>query len=254
MPSTTWKLKTQHEKWYAGEVISVGIGQGAVQVTPVQLARAIAGIASGGALRRPHVVFTDEVPSEMESALVSSYPGSGDKNVQLSPENWETITDAMAATLGPGGTAGAMHLEGIDFAGKTGTAQVVSHSAGATSLGSGKERANAWFVGMAPRRNPDIIVAVLCEHGGWGAEAAAPVGAQVVNAFITKQRKRAGNIRVAEAPKPESGPSKNSNPQRSVAGAEAGIHTEGARLDGVRTASTGTHIPPGDSAPPIHQP
>src|SRR5205814_6876101 len=157
------------------------IGQGAVQVTPVQLARALSGIASGGALKRPHVVFPDEVPNDMESAMVSSYPGSGDKTIPLSPENWETITDAMAATLGPGGTAGAVRLEGIDFAGKTGTAQVVNHSAGATSLGAGKERANAWFVGMVPRRNPDIVVAVLCEHGGWGAEAADPVGAQVVN-------------------------------------------------------------------------
>jgi penicillin-binding protein 2 len=90
-------------------------------------------------------------------------------------------------------------MEGIDFAGKTGTAQVVSHSAGMTSLGVGKERANAWFVGMAPRRNPDIAVAVLWEHGGWGA-GSAPVAAQIINAFVTKQRKRENNIRIAEKP------------------------------------------------------
>ena len=65
MPSTAWKLKTQHEKWYAGEVISVGIGQGAVTATPIQLARALSGIASGGVFRRPHVVFSDEVPPEI---------------------------------------------------------------------------------------------------------------------------------------------------------------------------------------------
>ncbi len=100
------------------------------------------------------------------------------------------------------GTAAAAHLEGIDFAGKTGTAQVVNHSAGATSLGSGKERANAWFVGMTPRRNPDIVVAVLWEHGGWGA-GSAPLAAQVIDAFVEKQRKRANNIRtIAETPKP----------------------------------------------------
>jgi penicillin-binding protein 2 len=107
----------------------------------------------------------------------------------------------MAATTTTG-TASAVHLEGIDFAGKTGTAQVVSHSAGATSLGKGDERANAWFVGMVPRRNPDIVVAVLCEHGGWGAEASAPVAAQVINAFVTKQRKRDNNIRIADTPRP----------------------------------------------------
>jgi len=201
MPSTAWKLKTQHEKWYAGEVISVGIGQGATTVTPLQLARALGGIASGGALKRPHVVFPDEVPTEMLQTIHETYPGSGDRVIPITPANWETITDAMAATTTTG-TAAAVHLEGIDFAGKTGTAQVVSHSAGATSLGKGAERANAWFVGMAPRRNPDIVVAVLCEHGGWGAEASAPVAAKVINAFVTKQRKRDNNLRIAATPQP----------------------------------------------------
>ncbi len=202
MPSTAWKMKNFHEKWYAGEAISVGIGQGAVAVTPLQLARALSGIASGGALKRPHVVFPDELTQDMTSAIASSYPGSGDRVIPMTAQNWGTITDAMAATLGPGGTGGAVHLEGIDFAGKTGTAQVVNHSAGAKDLGKGLERANAWFVGMVPRRNPDMVVAVLCEHGGWGAEAAAPLAAQVVNAFVSKQRKRDGNIRVPAAPQP----------------------------------------------------
>jgi penicillin-binding protein 2 len=204
MPSTAWKLKTQHEKWYAGETISVGIGQGAVQVTPLQLARALGGIASGGVLKRPHVVFPDELPAEMASAIAENYPGSGDRVVPITPENWETITDAMAQTMLPGGydTGAAVRLEGIDFAGKTGTAQVVNHSIGGNNLLTGNERANAWFVGMAPRRNPDIVVAVLCEHGGWGATAAAPLAAQVIDAFVTKQRKREGNLRLADAPKP----------------------------------------------------
>ena len=171
MPSTAWKLKTQHEKWFAGEVISVGIGQGAVTATPMQLARALGGIASGGALRRPHVIFPDEVSPEQLQAVRENFPGAGDKNIPLTPENWQTITDAMAATTITG-TAHAVHLEGIDFAGKTGTAQVVNHSAGATSLGKGNERANAWFVGMAPRRNPDIVVAVLWENGNWGNNSA----------------------------------------------------------------------------------
>jgi penicillin-binding protein 2 len=200
MPSTAWKMKTQHEKWYAGEAISVGIGQGAVQVTPLQLARALSGIASGGRLVRPHVVLPDVVSPGIAASVLENYPGSGNTTISLTSANWETITDAMAATLGPGGTAGAVRLEGIDFAGKTGTAQVVNHSAGAKSLGTGSERANAWFVGMAPRRNPDIVVTVLCEHGGWGADAAAPVAAQIIDAFVNKQRKRAGNVRVAETP------------------------------------------------------
>jgi len=204
MPSTEWKLKTQHEKFYAGEVISVGIGQGAVQVTPIQLARALSGIASGGALKRPHVVFPDEIPPQMASAIAANYPGSGDRVIPITPENWEILTDAMAATTTPGtgGTAAASHLEGIDFAGKTGTAQLVNHSIAGNHLLTGNARANAWFVGMAPRRNPDIVVAVLAEHGGWGADAAAPLAAQVINAFVTKQRKHEGNLIQIAAPKP----------------------------------------------------
>jgi penicillin-binding protein 2 len=204
MPSTAWKLKTQHEKWYAGEVISVGIGQGAVQVTPIQLARALGGIASGGALKRPHVVFPEELPSGVASAIEATYPGSGDRVIPINPDNWETITDAMAAVTVTG-TAAAVHLEGIDFAGKTGTAQLVNHSIGGNHLLTGNARANAWFVGMAPRRNPDIVVAVLAEHGGWGAEAAAPLAAQVINAFVTKQRRREGNL-LAITPKPSANP------------------------------------------------
>ncbi len=204
MPSTAWKLKTQHEKWFAGEVISVGIGQGAVTATPIQLARALGGVASGGVLHRPHVVFPDEVPPDQLSAIHDTFPGSGEKTIELSPENWQIISDAMAATTVTG-TAAASHLEGIDFAGKTGTAQVMSHDALARSGGGHKTVPNAWFVGMAPRRNPDIVVTVLWQNGNWGANS-AKLGAQVIDAFVEKQRKRANNIRIAEMPAPTPAP------------------------------------------------
>ena len=168
MPSTMWKLKTQHQPWYPGEVVSVGIGQGAVEASPLQLARALSGIASGGVLVRPHVVFPNELSSDQLAAIHNAYPGSGDRTISLSPDNWETITDGMAAVTGPMGTAASAHLDGIDFAGKTGTAQVMSHDALARTDKGHNTEPNAWFVGMAPRRNPDIVVAVLWEHGVWG--------------------------------------------------------------------------------------
>jgi len=205
MPSTAWKLKTQHERWYPSEAISVGIGQGAVTATPIQLARTVGGIASGGALRRPHVVFPEEIPADEQEAFREHFPGSGDVNFPLARDNWQIITDAMAqaTTPGPFNTAFASHLEGIDFAGKTGTAQVMSHAALAKTGGGLKTRPNAWFVGLAPRRNPDIVVVVLWENGDWGSNSAR-LGAQVVNAFVTKQRRLANNLRVAEVPKPKS--------------------------------------------------
>jgi penicillin-binding protein 2 len=199
MPSEEWKMKTFHEKWYAGEAISVGIGQGAVAISPVQLVRAIAGIASGGVLKRPHVVEPDQLPADFRQALHDSYPGSGDTTIPISPAAWETITDGMALTTNSG-TAATSHLANIDFAGKTGTAQVVNHSAGMKSLGVGAERANAWFVGIAPRRNPDIAVVVLVEHGGWGAEASAPLAARVIETFVDKQRRLDNNLQEAKVP------------------------------------------------------
>jgi len=199
LPSEQWKLKTQHDKWYAGETISVGIGQGATEATPLQLARALSGIASGGVLVRPHVVFEDELKPDELAAIQSTYPGSGRQTIPLTAQNWETITDDMANVLSPIGTAAAAHLEGVDFAGKTGTADVISGRAKNST--NRNTIPNAWFVGMTPRRNPDIVVAVLWEHGYWGNNS-AKLAAQVITAYVNKQRERAGNLqKVAEAPK-----------------------------------------------------
>ncbi len=195
MPSTEWALRNFHRKWYAGETVSVGIGQGAVAVTPIQLARAIGGIASGGVFKRPHVVFPDELPASYRQAVLETYPGSGDKAVKVDPANWEIITDDMAnVTQSPIGTAYSSRLADIDFAGKTGTAQVVSHSFGANKVAEDKgQRANSWFVGIAPRRNPDIVVVVLWQHGGWGTDS-AHVAARVIQAFVDKQRRLDHNL------------------------------------------------------------
>ncbi|MGI4758740.1 MAG: penicillin-binding protein 2 [Janthinobacterium lividum] len=200
MPSTAWKMKNFHQQWYAGETISVGIGQGAVAATPLQMARALSGVASGGALKRPHVLSPDQIPAGEREAFLETFPGSGDRTVPLQADNWQTITEGMAATTTTG-TAFASHLEGIDFAGKTGTAQVMSHDALARTNKGKKTQPNSWFVGMAPRRNPDIVVAVLWENGDWGSNA-AKLAAQVVSAFVDKQRKREGNLRMEQASVP----------------------------------------------------
>lgn len=200
VPSEEWKMKNYHQKWYAGETISVGIGQGALAVTPIQLARTIGGIASGGVFKRPHVVFPDQISKEYRQAVLASYPGAGDATVPMSPSTWEIITDGMAAVTQPGGTAFASQLKGIDFAGKTGTAQVISHSAGANKISAEiSQRPNAWFVGIAPRRNPDIIVVVLWEHGGWGS-GSAHMAAEVIEAYVNKQRRLHHNVLVAKTP------------------------------------------------------
>jgi len=151
-------------------------------------------------MHRPHVVMPGQIDKEMESAIVDTYPGSGEKTIPLTAENWQTITDGMAAVTTTG-TAAPAHLEGIDFAGKTGTAQVMGHEALAKTGKGHNTIPNAWFVGMVPRRNPDIVVAVLWEHGNWGNNS-AKLASQIINAFVTKQRTRDGNLKIAETPAP----------------------------------------------------
>jgi penicillin-binding protein 2 len=186
MPSEEWKVRNFKQKWYAGETISVGIGQGAVAVTPIQLARAIGAIASGGLLVRPHVTNPAELPANVVPATNTPSP----VKIPIDPENWEIITDAMSNVPTPLGTAGSAHLQGIDFAGKTGSAQTVSNALKAkTANGKSKYKDNAWFVGVTPRRNPEIVVAVLFEGGEHG-QFAARIAAQVVKAYVEKQRRQ----------------------------------------------------------------
>ncbi len=190
MPSEEWKIKNFRQKWYAGETISVGIGQGAVAVTPIQLARAIGGIAMGGTFYRPHAVNPGDVPPEYKN-LLSSMPEQ--VHVPLNQENWLTITNALGEVVNPGGTAPSAHIQGVDFAGKTGSAQVVSNEFRKTKSGSVNQfKDNSWFVGLTPRRNPEIVVAVLFEGGEHG-KLAARLAAQVIKAYVDKQRQVRNN-------------------------------------------------------------
>jgi penicillin-binding protein 2 len=187
MPSEEWKIKNFKQKWYAGETISVGIGQGAVAATPIQMARAIGGIASGGLLVRPHVINPTDLPPNVIPA--SNVPA--ETRLPLDPKNWEIITDAMAAVVNPGGTAGLSHLQGIDFAGKTGSAQTISNTLKARLGEAGKKnfKDNGWFVGVEPRRNPEIVVCTLLEEGEHGY-LAARTAAQVIKAYVEKERRQ----------------------------------------------------------------
>jgi penicillin-binding protein 2 len=191
MPSTQWEMKNFHQRYYPGNTISVGIGQGETQVTPLQLARAVGGIASGGHFVRPHVVMPDQnISADFRQAIQDNFPGSGDKNFPLNQDTWTIITDGMAAAT-TNGTAAASHIEGIDFAGKTGTAQVVG--GGDTHTKGGAKTPNSWFVGMVPRRNPEIVIAVLQEHGDWGS-LSAHIAAQMVTTYVNKKRAADHNI------------------------------------------------------------
>ena len=184
MPSEEWKIRNFKQKWFAGETISVGIGQGAVAITPVQLMRAVSAISMDGRLVVPHVVN----PTGLPSGYVEIQRYTDVKNTPIDPAGWNSITDAMSKVLLPGGTAAGAHIPGIDIAGKTGSAQIVSLALRAKHQTNEDFAQNGWFVGFTPRRNPDVIVVVLFEGGEHG-RLAARLATQVIKAYVDKQHR-----------------------------------------------------------------
>ena len=187
MPSAEWAERVFHRKWYAGETISVSTGQGAVTTTPLQLARTIGGIAMGGVFKQPH--------------LLKDAPNVGEERFALSEPTVEKITDAMYGVVNEeGGTARNVRLPGIEVSGKSGTAQVIGY---ATREKFGKQKKfedNAWFVGYAPRRNPEIVVAVLVQESGkHGGEAAGPVVKDIIKVYYDKKNKKSQGQYTAES-------------------------------------------------------
>jgi penicillin-binding protein 2 len=177
VPSEEWVQRVFHHKWYPGSTISVAIGQGAVTTTPVQLAYAIGGIASGGVFKQPH--------------LLKDAPHVGETRVPLSEHTVEEVTEGMYGVVNEGGTAAASRLQGVEFCGKTGSAQVMSNAErGKIGKAASKGKDNAWFVGFAPRRDPEIVVSVLVEGGEHGASAAAPIARDIVKAYYDKKNKK----------------------------------------------------------------
>ncbi|HEY1265149.1 MAG TPA: penicillin-binding transpeptidase domain-containing protein, partial [Terriglobales bacterium] len=184
MPSEEWKIKNFHQKWFAGETISVGIGQGAVATTPVQLIRAISAISMDGRMVVPHVIN----PSELPPGVVDVQRLNDVKMVPIDTNGWTEITDAMARVLLPEGTAPSAHVPGIDIAGKTGSAQTVSLALRAKYEHNEDFAQNGWFVGFTPRRNPEIVVCVLFQGGEHG-KLAARLATQVVKAYVEKKQR-----------------------------------------------------------------
>jgi penicillin-binding protein 2 len=184
MPSEEWKIRNFKQKWFAGETISVGIGQGAVAITPVQLLRAISAISMGGRMVVPHVIN----PTELPPGLVEAAHYTEVKNVPIDANGWNYITDSMSRVLLPEGTAQSAHIPGIDIAGKTGSAQIVSLATRAKFKNSEALAQNGWFVGFTPRRNPDIVVCVLFQGGEHG-KLAARLATQVIKAYVEKQHR-----------------------------------------------------------------
>jgi penicillin-binding protein 2 len=184
LPSQEWKMRRFKQKWYAGETISVGIGQGYNAYTPLQLAHAMATLANDGVVYRPHIVDYIENITTRSRTTVEPQPV---RTLQIKSEHLQVVKQALIGVNREG--TGARAFAGAQYvsAGKTGTAQVIALKQGEKYIESRiaeRHRDHALFIAYAPADNPTIALAVVVENAGFGARAAAPIARQVLDYYL----------------------------------------------------------------------
>ena len=164
VPDPDWKRRVRNEPWYPGETISVSIGQGPLQVTPLQIAACTALIANRGRAITPYLF------KKNQSTRI------GSPQVEIHESVFDKVITGMWKSVNEGGTGRAARVQGFDVCGKTGSTQVVS-TATAEKLGQDERivKTHSWYTGFAPKENPEIVVTVLVEYGGMGGATAAPL-------------------------------------------------------------------------------
>lgn len=184
-PSQEWKRKNRKQAWFQGETLISGIGQGYVQATPMQIARATAILANKGVTLEPRLVESIKAPVETEMP----YPVKPSEKIEMNPANWKTVVDAMVDVVhSQSGTAKGI-APGLTYlvAGKTGTAQVftVRQDQEYKSMKvKDKFKDHAWFIAFAPADDPKIAIAVIAENGGHGGSVAAPIAKAVMERYL----------------------------------------------------------------------
>ncbi len=189
VPSSSWKKKRFGVPWYSGETLSFSVGQGYLNATPLQLLMLISGVANGGKLYLPQVV---EKVEDIYGNKLKEYPPVELGRADVSEKTLQIIQEALRGAVNdPHGTGWTCLLKEVKVAGKTGTAQVVrlpeNFKKGDMNRMPQKFRDHAWFVAYAPFEDPKISIAVLVEHGGFGASAAAPIAKKVIAKYLNAE-------------------------------------------------------------------
>jgi len=187
VPSSSWKKKRSGVPWYSGETLSLAVGQGYLNTTPLQLVNLISAVSNNGIFYLPQVV---ERVENIYGTVLKAYRPVEIGRANISENTFRIIHDALSGVVNePRGTGWVCALKGVKVAGKTGTAQVITM---AQNFRKGdmdrmplKFRDHAWFVAYAPCENPQIAIAVLVEHGGFGAAAAAPIAKKVIEKYFS---------------------------------------------------------------------
>lgn len=186
VPDSEWKQKASKDRWYDSEKAILGIGQGAVHVTPMEMLAGYAAIATGGEVMRPRLV----VKVVRKDGSVEARPPELLRKMPWKAENVAFIRKALSGVVNDHGTGGAARIQGIEVGGKTGTAQVAAVKGKMIKSEHlpYQIRDHAWFAGIAPVADPEICVVAMIEHGGHGGSAAAPVVKAVMQEYFrTKQ-------------------------------------------------------------------
>ncbi len=188
VPSSEWKTRTLKTPWYPGETISVAIGQGQLQVTPLQVAALTAMVAERGRRKRPHLFLS--APAGGKGVSADTEGAGAAAELPFKPSAFESVIAGMWRSVNDGGTGNGAFVEGLDVCGKTGSTQVVSRESAERLSRAGREiKTHSWFSGFAPRDNPRIVVTVLVEYGGGGGATAAPVARRIFELFKEIQDK-----------------------------------------------------------------
>ncbi len=191
VPDSAWKRSRFGEPWYPGETLSVAIGQGALLATPLQMARVIGAIASGGVLRRPR--FVDHVEAA-NGEIVKTFEPEIEADLGFRPTTLLQLREALRDVVeSPRGTGRSAHLPTVEVGGKTGTVQIfrMGQDRIKTATLPRHLRDHAWFVAFAPVEEPEIAIAVLIEHAGTGGGAtAAPIARDLADFWFASTRGR----------------------------------------------------------------
>jgi penicillin-binding protein 2 len=184
VPSTEWKRRRYNEKWYAGETISVSIGQGQVSITPISLAVMASTVANGGTRFIPQLLKA----VDDGNGWMPVKPSAPKSRVQLKPETVAALHDGLFLVVNGAGTGGRARIPGRDVSGKTGTAQVISLSGGRQAAGRTDLdlRDHGWFAFFAPKDNPEIAGVVFTEHSGSSGNS-TPIAKYILETYFNKK-------------------------------------------------------------------
>jgi len=185
LPSREWKNQSKQAPWYPGETLNVGIGQGYFLVTPLQLASATSMLASGGDSVTPHLFLKSSINNKEQTYNYNENKTS----INIDIDSLHIVNEAMWRVIydnNVGTASNIKKIEGIEFAGKTGTAQVYNLDKGKTGVKSLQD--HALFISFAPFESPEIIVSVIIDNGGSGSGVAAPIARDIINFYFNNSK------------------------------------------------------------------